>query len=231
MVCEKCGKEFFEDWRKDKRTRETPCRFCCRSCSNSKTHSESTKKKISNSLTKETIIRYCPECGNIINTKRKSTSFCSIGCSSRNRWKDKEYADNIISKIREKCKTPEEKQRLKKIGRKGGFGKKGYTKYGTRYDSSLEEKCFDYLDEQNIKYTAHKDIPNSSKISDIYLDNYDIWIEIDGIDREKRKKWLKKEYKYWVNKLEIYKENNLNYFIYKSVKEFEAGINLITKQF
>jgi hypothetical protein len=36
MICEKCGKEFQEDWRKDKKTRETPCRFCSRGCANSK---------------------------------------------------------------------------------------------------------------------------------------------------------------------------------------------------
>lgn len=39
MICEKCGKEFFEDWRKDKETRKKPCRFCSRACSASRDHS------------------------------------------------------------------------------------------------------------------------------------------------------------------------------------------------
>ena len=42
------------------------------------------------------------------------------------------------------------------------------------------------MDELNIRFNEHKPIPLSSKISDIYLDDYDVWIEIDGIDREKR---------------------------------------------
>lgn len=45
MICEKCGKEFFKDWRRDKVTRKTKCRFCCRGCANSRIHTEETKKK------------------------------------------------------------------------------------------------------------------------------------------------------------------------------------------
>ena len=52
MICEKCGKEFFEDWRKDHRSRKTPCRFCSISCSRVREHSEETKEKISNSVKK-----------------------------------------------------------------------------------------------------------------------------------------------------------------------------------
>ena len=52
MICENCGKEFFKDWRKDKQIRKTPCRFCCKSCSNTRQHSDETKQKIKNSIEK-----------------------------------------------------------------------------------------------------------------------------------------------------------------------------------
>lgn len=42
MICEKCGKEFFEDWRSDKRR---PLRFCSRKCSNSRVFTEEAKQK------------------------------------------------------------------------------------------------------------------------------------------------------------------------------------------
>ena len=47
MICEKCGKEFEEDWRKDPKSRKEPCRFCSRSCSNSRERTEEVKCKIS----------------------------------------------------------------------------------------------------------------------------------------------------------------------------------------
>lgn len=52
MICEKCNKEFFEDWRKDKKTiKKNPVpKFCCRSCANSREMQQETKLKISKSL-------------------------------------------------------------------------------------------------------------------------------------------------------------------------------------
>lgn len=50
MICEKCGKEFFEDWRKSRKARKKPCRFCSINCSNSRNISEEEKEKISKTL-------------------------------------------------------------------------------------------------------------------------------------------------------------------------------------
>ena len=51
MICEKCGKEFFEDWREVSSKRKNPIpRFCCRKCSNSRKVSSETKEKISSSV-------------------------------------------------------------------------------------------------------------------------------------------------------------------------------------
>ena len=75
MVCENCGKEFFEDWRKDKEIRKKPCRFCSRSCSNTKIHSKETKRKISVSINKRNITdgayrepKFCQTCKKELST-------------------------------------------------------------------------------------------------------------------------------------------------------------------
>jgi hypothetical protein len=53
MICEKCGKEFSEDWRKDRWSRNnTSCRFCSRGCANNKPHSEEMNLKIANGVKK-----------------------------------------------------------------------------------------------------------------------------------------------------------------------------------
>ena len=41
MICKKCGKEFFEDWRKYPKGE---ARFCSKACSNSRNWSEKDKK-------------------------------------------------------------------------------------------------------------------------------------------------------------------------------------------
>jgi hypothetical protein len=115
---------------------------------------------------------------------------------------------------------------LRDIGRKGGYGKKGYTQKGTHYESNLEKQCFEYLEEKNIKFEAHKHIPNSSKVSDVYLNDLDLWIELDGINREKRKEWLGQDYQYWIEKLKIYKLEKLNYKIFYNKTTFINFINL-----
>lgn len=134
--------------------------------------------------------------------------FCSKSCAS-----------SFISKRR--CNSLEERNRMREIGRKGGFGKKGITKNGNRYESGLEKICFEYLEDLNIIFQPHKQIPESSKVSDIYIEDLDLWIEIDGINREKRKKWLGIQYEYWKNKLEIYEEKKLNYVIVYSFLELQ----------
>ena len=78
MICETCGKEFFEDWRKDKRT---PCRFCCKKCSNTRKPSEASLRKIASSLKvfyekKAKEPQTCIECGSVFFTKDLSRKKC-----------------------------------------------------------------------------------------------------------------------------------------------------------
>lgn len=195
--------------------------FCSRSCSVSfnnknRKHTQETKDKIGKAILKRKMI-ICPTCNKEFMQKRTSSVFCSRTCASNSEI----IRNKLQIAAKRRVSAPEEKKRLRDIGRFGGFGKKGYTKFGTRYDSILEEKCFELLEELNIPFIPHKNIPNSSKVSDIYLIDEDIYIELDGINREKKNKWLEREYKYWLDKLAIYKNNNLHYKIFYTFQEFK----------
>ena len=119
------------------------------------------------------------------------------------------------------CKNIDERKRMSDIGRKGGFGTKGILESGIRYDSLVEKTCFEILEKFNIRFEPHKKIPNSSKISDVYLNDVDVWVEIDGIDREYRKEWLDKNYISWRQKLKEYEEKGLTVVVVLNVSEFE----------
>lgn len=156
--------------------------------------------------------------------KRKQTT-CSTSCSLKLNWKNDEYRNNISNKMILHASSKIERDRLRDIGRIGGFGTKGETKQGTKYQSKLERDCFEYLELKRIKFEPHKRIPNSSKISDIYIISLNLWIEIDGIDREKRKKWLGKNYEYWLDKLKIYNKEKLNFKIVKTLEELKQIVS------
>lgn len=51
MICVHCGKEFFEEWRKDKQTiRHKPLLYCSRQCANTRCHTSEQRKKTSKTL-------------------------------------------------------------------------------------------------------------------------------------------------------------------------------------
>ena len=224
MKCENCFKDIDGSFGSG--------RFCTRSCACSfvsKQNRVLKNKKVSNTLSKEKIEKCCEYCGikfYVINSK-KDTKYCSKSCSSSANWKNENYKQKVTLKIQERCSNKYEKERLRDIGRKGGFGNKGELQNGIKYSSNFEKDCFEFLIKNKIEFTPHKNIPNSSKVSDIYFEKNDLYIELDGINREKRQKWLEKEYKYWLDKLEIYKNNNLNYKIIYNIKDFE---NFIVKE-
>lgn len=51
---------------------------------------------------------------------------------------------------------------------------------GATLDSYQEQRCAFLLHSLDIKYEVHKQIPETNWISDFYLPNFDLWIEIDG---------------------------------------------------
>lgn len=205
--------------------------FCSVECT--KSFSTKNKRKEINLKVSETlkgrvrttpIKKICPKCNKefLVKMKKKNQICCSVDCS-RNLEEYKELVSKIKKEI---CLNIEERIRLREIGRKGGFGKKGKTNKGIYYQSTFEKEVFEYLDGKNVEYIPHKLIPNSSKISDLFLTEKNLWIELDGIDREKKKKWIGKDYDYWIEKLEIYKKENLNFVVIKSFKEFKEKIVL-----
>lgn len=209
-ICEKCNSNHNGEYGSG--------RFCSQRCSRSYSTSSnrsSINEKIGRSIKgsgNPPIIKNCIYCGNefIASWKRKDQKSCSVSCSMKSNWVNLEYRKNITEKNKKRCIDINERNRMRDIGRKGGFGKKGTTKGGTRYDSNLEKICFEYLESKNVKFEAHKNIPNSSKISDMYLTEHDIWVELDGINREKRKDWLGKDYEYWLEKINLYKRESLD---------------------
>ena len=216
-----------------KYSKYTSGEFCSKRCSMSfstKLNRVEINIKVSKKLLRyEKIILNCENCDKkfeVIHNKR-GQKFCSRKCSLERRWENPEYREYMTEIVKNRCKDEVERERLEKIGRKGGFGKKGHTLYGTKYQSDIERVCFEYLELNKIEFENHKRIPNSSKISDIYLTNIDTWVEIDGIDREKRKKWLGKNYDYWIEKLSIYKKQNLNYKVIKNLEELKKIVDYL----
>lgn len=236
-ICKKCGKEFevfrtisengFQNVPKYERE------FCSRSCANGHVHSEEWKRKISlgvklslkkpKNIKKKKIYGYCKTCNKLLKYGNK-TGYCVDCYRSSSNFK---LTMSIVNK--KNASSLKERKRLGEIGRKGGFGKKGYTKVGIYFQSSLEEKCFNFLEDKNIRFDPHKYLPNSSRLSDIYLVDKDIWIELDGIDRDRVKNYesFKKSYEKWLDKIELYKENKLNFYVVKKYEEFvELILNL-----
>jgi hypothetical protein len=170
-------------------------------------------------LTKETneIVKKYSETLTHIPSSKKGKKFEEIYGEERAALMKKTITERQLKKYQ----NVEERKYLRDIGKKGGYGKKGYTNKGTYYASNFEKQCFEYLENNNILFEAHKYIPNSSKVSDIYLIEKDLWIELDGINREKKKEWLGKDYDYWLNKLKIYKEQNLSYKIIYKLEELK----------
>lgn len=119
MICETCGSEFFDDWRKDKRT---PCRFCSRACSNVRSVSGETRKRTSEALKQffanfETVDRICEQCGKIYHSKDLSRKVCfeclptSIRHNAKNRVKQvvasiKDVSSRTVEKILRRMSLP-----------------------------------------------------------------------------------------------------------------------------
>jgi|ERR1044072_3091177 hypothetical protein len=162
----------------------------------------------------------------IVEQRLRNQKYCSVDC--KNDCDD--YKRTVSKNQTKRCSHLEERIRLREIGRKGGFGTKGYTTGGVYFQSSFEKKVFEYLEENSINFEAHKPVMNSSKISDVYLPEIDLWVELDGIDREKKKKWIGKDYEYWLDKLQLYSANELNFKVFKSFDQFLNYIKIALQQ-
>lgn len=80
MICEKCGKEFVDDWRKDKDARRKPLRFCSKSCTNSRVWTEEINQSRSFKLKKSEHIgdlKECKICGQMKRDHELGRGHCS----------------------------------------------------------------------------------------------------------------------------------------------------------
>lgn len=220
-ICENCGNEYNGNYGSG--------RFCSSVCARGFStkakrieinEKVSLKIKGSGNPSLKIICENCKKEFEIQWSKRDQIT-CSRLCSIRLTHKDPLYLANLSNKAKARCSSIEERIRLREIGRKGGFGEKGITKNGIHYQSRLEKKCFELLDDQFIEFEAHKSLPNSSKMSDVFLPKFNVWIEIDGINREKKKKWLGKDYDYWLEKLKQYESQQLNLKIVYSLEDLQ----------
>ena len=121
--------------------------FCSRECArrySTLAKREEINKKVSETLTgtgNGNVIKTCKHCSSTfeVEWKRRAQEFCSQACSKSHPMSE-ETKMKISRIVKKRCESLDERKRLRDIGRKGGFGKKGYTEGGTRYESSLEKK-------------------------------------------------------------------------------------------
>ena len=172
MICENCKKEFFEDWRKYK---EGLCKFCSRTCSNSRSHSKETKEKIGKSVSISSYERgrtktkkICLDCNKEISHDNKS-GYCSKCIKGRS-----------LSK--------ETKEKLSEAAKKNVREGK-HQGWKTRNISSYPEIFFKKVMENNgLKYKFNHPVSKkslgvdncSSYFLDFYFEELKLYLEIDG---------------------------------------------------
>ncbi len=85
MICENCGKEFTEDWRKDSAQRKKPPRFCCRACSSSVGHRIHTKEY------------FCLSCGASLGVgyRAQVNKYCNNTCQQQ--YQQKQLLESWLS--------------------------------------------------------------------------------------------------------------------------------------
>lgn len=229
-TCENCGSDHSGEYGSG--------RFCSLKCArgfSTKNNREKIKEKISNSLKGkgngpvEKKCKFCDQKFTVAWNKR-SQKCCSTSCATKESFSNEKTKIKLSNSLKKAYSDIDARNRLKEIGRLGGFGKKGKTKNGISYSSLLERECFELLENLKINFEAHKNIPKSAKETDIYLVDYDIWIELDGINREKRKKWLGQNYQYWIEKLELYASLKLKLKIVYTFSEFKEYVNIIKNE-
>lgn len=175
-TCEKCGKIMIEKYGSG--------RFCCRQCSNSRTHTEESKLKTSQSMKKRKIklsskeklirsnkqkqLRYvsymqnpriCKVCNSLVPYERRNKNYCSRNCAYANSGG---YREN------------------------SSYGKRGNYK-GIHCDSTYELAFLIYCFDHNVKVIRNKDYFKyfyrdkwRKYFPDFYLPDYDVYIETKG---------------------------------------------------
>jgi hypothetical protein len=159
MICKACGKEFFEDWRRDKGTkRKQPIpTYCSRACANKRVFSKETYEKRS---------RSCIEAAE----KKAAIEGRTLKRYQKKRKREKFIDRKVICAICKKTfEIPKGKHKratcspaclsalLSKKSREGQstrrHSRKDFNYKGVILNSSYEKKVAEELDENRIKWT------------------------------------------------------------------------------
>ncbi len=195
MICKYCGKEFTEDWRKDKRyIQKCPQPICCSKSCNSK-YSHSFSKTKSSGRPKGT--------PNTRKGKTKETDPVSAKISDALKGKPGTFKGHHHSKETKEKLSIIQSQRIEEAGH-GGFLDVKYYKVpnlaGTTYSvrGTWELKVAEWLNTQNrlwerkryLRYIDTKGV-RRTYVPDFYLPTTDEYWEVKGYFSEKDKEKLR----------------------------------------
>lgn len=203
MTCERCGKEFTEDYRK---WPKGPVRFCSRECANSRAWTDEDKEKKSLSAKKSFKVENANKKRRIWPEKR----FCVV-CGTRITKK---------SSYCKKCYVSNNKEFIEAVKKNGGYreksgrGKTGY--YKGHYCASTWELAFLIYHLENkipIKRNTEK-FPYVKKdgTSSFYIPDFLVinsFVEIKG---PQDKNWEEKK-KFFPYELKSIEKNDINFYI------------------
>jgi len=99
-----------------------------------------------------------------------------------------------------------------KFAKKNHFGYFGITSDDHDFDSLNEQDVDEWLFYNHIRHIPHPRIGKSLKRADQYLPDFDLYIEVDGLDR--------KDDLDWYGKLEMYSKMQFSYHIIKPVTHY-----------
>ena len=214
MICETCGNIFEKDWRKDKKSKKVPCRFCSKKCSNTRIHNEETKQKI-----KDSVVLFNKNNNRKINKKEKTCPICNNKFYVFNSERDKIYCNKLCYINDKHCVFRKKSPGGLRNG--SGRSKSGY--YKGFYCNSTWELCFYIFQidnkisiERNKDFFIYKDEKNKLRkyYPDFIVDNK--YIEIKG---PQDKLWEFKLRDFPKDKqIVVFYEKDINFYI-KYVKD------------
>lgn len=228
-ICEKCGKEFIVDIRKE--NKKKPKRFCCRSCANGHIISDNTKQKIKQGIDNYYTKNNIPRLDRTVYKQGVRKAICTI-CGREFEYHHTGKPNTCSDPI---CRSQYLSEQIKKSGAGGyrsnsGNGKAGWYK-GIACQSTYElawviynldhgikfQKCkkvFEYeIDGQKHKYYPDFELNDGTIIEIKGYYQYTVKLKEQAVLKEGYKykifykKDLKKCFDYIKDTYNVYKEN------------------------
>lgn len=232
IYCQECKKERqkIKDMVANEYINREIYRFCCK-CD---------RKIIvdNNDLPRNFICEYCKEnpqdlkifnktciyCGKSFKSYNKLSSFLHCGeCDKSEYYKFEKNGEfykkclhckkifklqpKSLNKICEECRI---NSKFQKDNSRMCYGYQGYSSDGHKFASLNEQDLEEWLIKNKIKHLPHPYIGKTLRRADQYLSAKNIYVEIDGLNRNTNLQWL--------GKLKLYEELGLKYLIIKPSK-------------